>query len=261
MLIDTVSNIDITQIIYCFGSNQRGIHGKGSALTAATFFGAKKGQGEGISERSYAIPTKDQNLKSLSLNQIQHHIERFLDTSELFSDMHFFVTKVGCGLAGYEEPQIIKLFDELYPKYERSFISNVTLPTSWQIELGLIPKERYIIVAGSRTVDDRAYIERVLEVHNIKGTIISGNARGVDTVAIQWAKASGYKTISVPAPWEFYKGDKRLGRMRNWIMANIATDCIVIWNGESPGSKHMHSIALESNLDTQMHRVLFTGKL
>ena len=55
--------------IFVFGSNLAGRHGKGGALTARVHHGAVYGQGEGLQGRSYAIPTKDLDLRILSLRE------------------------------------------------------------------------------------------------------------------------------------------------------------------------------------------------
>jgi len=63
--------------IFVFGSNEAGIHGAGAAKLARKV-GAKLGVGVGLSGNSYAIPTKDRNIVSLELNQIQEYVIDFL---------------------------------------------------------------------------------------------------------------------------------------------------------------------------------------
>ena len=55
-------------LIFVFGSNERGAHGKGAALQAVTEYGAKYGQGFGLQGRSFAIPTKDFYIRTLPLS-------------------------------------------------------------------------------------------------------------------------------------------------------------------------------------------------
>src|ERR1035438_7603021 len=54
--------------IFVFGSNLAGRHGAGAALTAKMFYGAKLGNGVGMSGESYAIPTKSYAIKTLPIN-------------------------------------------------------------------------------------------------------------------------------------------------------------------------------------------------
>lgn len=104
--------------IFVFGSNLAGRHGKGAALCALKQHGAKHGVGEGRQGNSYAIPTKDGRLKSLSLNEIGHHVSLFLSYAQDNPDLRFKVTAIGCGLAGYSPTQIAPLFVNIPPNCE-----------------------------------------------------------------------------------------------------------------------------------------------
>ena len=110
--------------IFVFGSNLAGRHGAGAARFAKIHFGARQGIGEGRTGMAYALPTKDEFLKTLPLEKIQLHIGRFIAYVERNPHEHFFVTKVGCGLAGYNEEQILPLF--------REAPWNCTLPEGWR---------------------------------------------------------------------------------------------------------------------------------
>ena len=109
--------------IFVFGSNQAGRHGKGAALHAKQYHGAIYGKGEGIQGRSYGIPTRDHNIKTLTLEQIQKHINTFLIFAKNNPQMTFNVTRIGCGLAGYTDNEIAPFF-----KYKTN---NVILPESF----------------------------------------------------------------------------------------------------------------------------------
>ncbi len=111
--------------IFVFGSNLAGRHGRGAALTALRKFGAKNGQGIGLMGKSYGIPTKDRNLKVLSLDRIEIHIKNFLKFANNHPELIFLLTEIGCGLAGYKPKQIAPLFF----KYDIS--SNVKFPDSF----------------------------------------------------------------------------------------------------------------------------------
>ncbi len=95
--------------IFVFGSNLAGIHGKGAALTARRQYGAKLGHGVGFTGRAYAIPTKDEYLEVLPIEFIEPYIRRFVKLTQE-GKHRFFVTAVGCGLAGYHPSQIAPLF-------------------------------------------------------------------------------------------------------------------------------------------------------
>lgn len=103
--------------IFVFGSNQAGRHGKGAALFARKHHGAKYGQGYGLQGQSYAIPTKDEHIKTLPLDTIQIYIEDFIKFAKEHPELTFNITKIGCGLAGYKwDKDIRPLFPEKMPE-------------------------------------------------------------------------------------------------------------------------------------------------
>ncbi len=106
--------------VFVFGSNLAGIHGAGAAKTALLYFGARYGVGEGFTGQCYAIPTKDRNIETLSIEAIAKHVHKFLRVAALLPDKTFLVTKIGCGLAGYTPADIGPLFKGAPP--------NVILP-------------------------------------------------------------------------------------------------------------------------------------
>jgi len=99
--------------IFVFGSNLAGRHGKGAAFFARKYCGAIYGQGIGLQGRSYAIPTKDEKLKTLPLTEIQKHVNVFLQFARATPELTFKVTPIGCGLAGYECSDIAPMFKDV----------------------------------------------------------------------------------------------------------------------------------------------------
>ena len=110
-------------IIFVFGSNLAGRHGRGAALEASLRHGAITGQGEGRQGDSYAIPTKDARLKTLPLPVIKQSVDRFLVYAAAHPELVFRVTRIGCGLAGYTDPQIAPMF--------KNAPLNCQLPDGW----------------------------------------------------------------------------------------------------------------------------------
>ena len=109
--------------VFVFGSNLQGHHAGGAARQALEQFGAIYGQGEGLQGRSYAIPTME-----LSIPEIKWHVEQFIQFADMHPEMTFLVTRVGCGIAGFDDSQIAPLFAKAYS------LSNVWLPASfWKI--------------------------------------------------------------------------------------------------------------------------------
>jgi len=116
--------------IFVFGSNLSGIHGKGAAATAKKW-GAKAGIGEGLSGSTYALPTVKEKIKGpLSLDKIRKHVDRFIEFAKAKPMMHFYVTEVGCNLAGYTPQDIAPLFKNAIE------VENISLPQAfWDILL------------------------------------------------------------------------------------------------------------------------------
>lgn len=116
-----------SSMIFVFGSNEAGVHGAGAAAAAHRFYGAKWGIGEGHTGNTYALPTKDTNIQTLPLTAVKDAVDRFLDYARLHSDQKFFVTRVGCGLAGYNDFDIAPMFV--------GAPTNCNFPEDWQIFL------------------------------------------------------------------------------------------------------------------------------
>lgn len=96
--------------IFVFGSNTAGVHGAGAAQYAYSKKGAKYGHGYGLSGESWAIPTKNDAIESLSLDLITCFVAGFLAFATVKRKMNFFVTRIGCGLAGYKDEEIAPMF-------------------------------------------------------------------------------------------------------------------------------------------------------
>lgn len=96
--------------VFVFGSNLAGIHGKGAAFAALKEHGARMGQGIGRQGNSYAIPTKDEDLKVLPLYKIKEFVDMFIKYATDNPNERFYVTRVGCGLAGYHDWEVAPFF-------------------------------------------------------------------------------------------------------------------------------------------------------
>jgi hypothetical protein len=113
-MVNRTTRENITQIapneVFVFGSNEKGVHGKGGAKTALTW-GAKWGQASGLQGRTYGIPTKDKSIRVLPLNEIEPYVDEFIEFAKKNKHLTFFVTEIGCGLANYKPKDIAPLFE------------------------------------------------------------------------------------------------------------------------------------------------------
>lgn len=98
-------------VIFVFGSNLSGVHGAGAACEAVERWGATYGIGVGRQGDSYAIPTKDQRIVTMSLAAIRPFVSEFLKYASDHPRDSFLVTAIGCGLAGHRAEDIRPMFD------------------------------------------------------------------------------------------------------------------------------------------------------
>jgi hypothetical protein len=110
--------------IFVFGSNLAGRHGAGAAKFAVLCHGAVYGQAVGRQGNSYAIPTRDEHIRTLTLARIDEHVHTFIEYANEHPELKFIVTRIGCGLAGFTDDQISPMFSHA-PK-------NCILPDGWR---------------------------------------------------------------------------------------------------------------------------------
>jgi len=91
--------------IFVFGSNLEGVHGGGAARLAYDRFGAIWGQGVGLQGQSYAIPTMQGGVET-----IRPYVDEFVRFAKTRPDLKFYVTQIGCGIAGFRVEEIAPLF-------------------------------------------------------------------------------------------------------------------------------------------------------
>lgn len=97
--------------VFVFGSNLSGIHGAGAARAACLQYGAEWGVAEGMTGQSYALPTVKKKIAGpLTLDEIKAAVDRFIGYAQAHPELEFFVTRVGCGLAGHHDENIAPMF-------------------------------------------------------------------------------------------------------------------------------------------------------
>ena len=110
--------------IFVFGSNALGYHTGGASGTARKKFGAVWGQAEGLQGQSYAIPVDfGRNVRKDS--EAKAGVYRFIDFAKEHPELFFFVTRVGCGIAGYHDDEMALFFKDALN------LNNVSLPKSF----------------------------------------------------------------------------------------------------------------------------------
>jgi len=123
-----------------------------------------------------------------------------------------------------------------------------------------------VIVAGSRNIDNieksfKLIKDGLAELGNLpfetnKIEIVSGGARGIDTIAEDFSKVYNIKFKRFPAFWE--KHGKRAGFYRNCAMADYVGEdgaLIAIWDGHSRGTKMMIDIAKKKGMRVFVYEI------
>ena len=110
--------------VFVFGSNLQGFHGGGAARTAYKFFGAIWGEGVGIQGQSYAIPTMQGGVET-----IRPYVDEFIQYAKEHPELTFLVTRIGCGIAGFDDSEIAPLFREALS------VPNIILPRTFHAVL------------------------------------------------------------------------------------------------------------------------------
>jgi predicted Rossmann fold nucleotide-binding protein DprA/Smf involved in DNA uptake len=106
-----------------------------------------------------------------------------------------------------------------------------------------------LIIAGGRDFSDYELLcdETSKFIGTEKNvTIISGLAKGADTLGCQYAQENNYPVEGFAAEW--YKFGKSAGIRRNKLMAKNASHLIAFWDGKSRGTMHMIDFAYERGL-------------
>ena len=124
-------------------------------------------------------------------------------------------------------------------------------------------KELRIIIAGSRDFNDYELLKKsAIEIITKKTMlpdltrIVSGGARGADTLGERFANEMGLEISRFIPDWDGL--GKRAGYVRNAEMAKFAVEddndgmLIAFWDGKSRGTKHMIDLAKRYGLEVHV---------
>lgn len=227
--------------IFVFGSTLRGAHRGGAAKMAVEKFGAVMGQGKGLQGQSYAIPSM---LKTVS--QMQPYVTEFIKFARHNSQWKFYVTKIGCGRAGFDEKDVAPLFADALE------LGNVYLPESFvEILQG-------VAAAKAEGVEPVSVAKAINEESNAKEEVVlDGNN----------ADESGFISTSVPQ----LQGVRVVGkidlsnmpaRSKTYIIdTNVFIDCPDIINKIPKRDKIILSAKVVDELDAAKVRLDEHGKM
>lgn len=139
---------NITQLredeVFVFGSNLGGHHGAGAAAYALAHFGAINGVGAGPQGQSYAIPTMHGGPEA-----IRPYVKQFAQYAQAHKETYFYVTRIGCGIAGFADEEIAPLFAPV------AQMNNVCLPKTFR---DILAREK----KSDEKADGRTHIYNVI---------------------------------------------------------------------------------------------------
>ena len=137
------------KVVYVFGSNEAGRHGKGYALVCKKKYGAIQGRGFGLQGMCYAIPTKDGKIKTLPLSRIKLYVDMFIEFAKEHNDMYFKVSNIGeeeiqdipSGGFSFTEEKILSELEEDLVR-DAQLRHAVSLLASWDVMVGILKQDK-----------------------------------------------------------------------------------------------------------------------
>lgn len=115
----------------------------------------------------------------------------------------------------------------------------------------MLQEERRLLVCGSRTITDKNWIYSQIESYWYEHLacysdpiMIEGAARGVDLIAKSYAVENNWGIEEYPADWSI---GKQAGILRNIKMYKNTDEVLVLWDGNSRGTKHTIELCEKGN--------------
>lgn len=112
-----------------------------------------------------------------------------------------------------------------------------------------------IAVVGGRDFDDYPLLKRTIDsliktmtyggVFDVQYVIVSGGAKGADSLAAQYARENNFDLIEYLPEWGKY--GKRAGFVRNELIIKDADIVFAFWDGQSKGTKSSIDLAKKHN--------------
>ena len=74
--------------------------------------------------------------------------------------------------------------------------------------------------------------------------MIEGAAKGIDTIAKEYAQENDWKIEEYPVDWSI---DKQASYIHNEIMVKAADEVLILWDGNNQGTRHMIELCEKEN--------------
>jgi hypothetical protein len=119
-----------------------------------------------------------------------------------------------------------------------------------------------LAVVGSRTfINQRLIFDMLDKLHsNFPVTLlVSGGAKGPDSIGASWAKSHNIPTQIILPNWDKY--GKSAGFKRNITIVEESDWLIAFWDGQSNGTAHSINLATNAEHIERVYVVGLDGKL
>ena len=106
-------------------------------------------------------------------------------------------------------------------------------------------------VIGSRGFNDYKLLKDTLDKYLPEATVVvSGGARGADSLGERWAKENGLETLIFLPDWDAY--GKSAGYIRNADIVKNSDIIIAFWDGMSKGTEHSINLGKKQNKEVKI---------
>ena len=108
-----------------------------------------------------------------------------------------------------------------------------------------------LAIIGGRDFSNYDLLNEILTPYKSRiSLIVSGGARGADSLGEKWAIENGFETLIFLADWG--KHGKKAGFIRNVDIIKNSDGVIAFWDGKSKGTAHSLSLTKKSKLPTKI---------
>lgn len=105
-----------------------------------------------------------------------------------------------------------------------------------------------LAIVGSRSFNDYERLKKIIDYIRTKFNvvkIVSGGARGADSLGAEYATKHNIELVVFPAEWD--RLGKSAGYVRNEKIVDNSDFIVAFWDGVSKGTKHTINIAERKN--------------
>ena len=96
-------------------------------------------EGKGHHGQSYAIPTLDSKLGKITRTELKKNIAEFVSYVLMNQNLTFYLTKIGCGIAGWDIEDVKELFWQVIEEERTEEASEQFLPANLIIPQEFMP--------------------------------------------------------------------------------------------------------------------------